>query len=288
MIRLITSFLFNVARLLKHYYTLLRLGFLFSEKLGCSKKRTCKQGIRVLANGPSLKNDIPHIVEQNKNGKYDYIVLNFFAMDEVFYKLKPRYYCFADPMFFEKDRRYEKVMALFHVLNTKVDWDMTIYVPKEKIGAFLSFSGLNNSHLKIKGVIATQYKSFECLRNWHYEKGLALPCLGTVAILSIYAAINLGYKYIELFGLDHTFFDGICVDENSHLCRRIAHFNDKQYTLEPEWKSDGVHTKVSEYLFEMAEIFRSHDLLANYASYVGAKIINKTNNSLIDSYIRHE
>ena len=40
------------------------------------------------------------------------------------------------------------------------------------------------------------------------------------------------------------------------------------------------------YLGEVAELFRGHEILRDYAAWLGARIVNRTRGSLIDAYER--
>ena len=57
-----------------------------------SKKTTI-----IICNGPSLLDDIDWIYKNSEN--LDISVVHYFAVSEHFHKIKPRYYFFADPMF---------------------------------------------------------------------------------------------------------------------------------------------------------------------------------------------
>lgn len=240
----------------------------------------------VLANGPSLKNVIPHLTsDEFKN--IDFIVLNFFAFDDVFFKIKPKHYCFADPMFFKKSNRFDEVKRLFDILQNKIDWNLNIYVPKHFYKDFRIFSGINNQMISITKVNCVDYNGFEPFRNFFYKKGLSTPAIKTVAIMSIYVGLNCGYSVIKLYGVDHNYFESLTVNAKNQACIRNTHFYDKEsVTLTPIRKDNGEIVKISQHLDSLAIIFKSHDQLSSYAKYLKKKIINCTTESLIDSYVR--
>ena len=43
---------------------------------------------------------------------------------------------------------------------------------------------------------------------------------------------------------------------------------------------------MSVYLAEVAELFRGHEVLRDYAAWLGARIVNRTRSSMIDAYER--
>ncbi len=251
-------------------------------------KKESLSTIAVLANGPSLKDVISKISTSEEFKNVDYIVLNFFAFDNIFFSIKPKYYCFADPMFFHENHRIKDVKKLFSILENKVDWNLSIFIPSSLYNKFTSFSKLNNKNIKIVKISNLTYKGFPCVRNILYRRGLAAPPFATVANLAIFVALNKGYKNINLYGVDHTFFDSLCVNDKNQLCNRDIHFYNNDFAvLKPILRNDNDEPwKISEYLMGISLMFESHDLLFEYSQYLGSNILNCTKNSMIDSYKR--
>jgi hypothetical protein len=256
----------------------------FNSKL---KKSTVKTAV-VIANGPSLKKELPKLTHADEFKNVDFIVLNFFANQEVFFKIKPKHYCFADPMFFQATHRRDEVKKMFLLLEDKIDWEMFFYVPSNRYNSFIKFAGFKNNHIKIVKINSTSYSGYDRFRNYFYKAGLAMPMAGTVANLAIFVALNRGYKKINLYGVDHTFFDSLCVNEKNQLCNKQLHFyGDVSPELKPVLRIDnGKSYKISDYLESIMIMFRSHDYLYKYSSYLKVKILNCTKNSMIDSYER--
>lgn len=244
--------------------------------------------VAVLANGPSLKEVLPNISTDEEFKNVDFIVLNFFAFENIFFEVKPKHYCLADPMFFKATHRLDNVLKLFKILDENVDWKMSIYIPKHYIPDFKSFSKIKNKNISIVGVNNTPYYGFEKYRNFFYKKGLAIPIIGTVANLAIYVGINLGYNRLNLYGVDHTFFDSLCVNDNNEICNREAHFysNGKSVLMPIKRNDNDEIYKMSYYISSISVMFKSHDLLQNFAKYMNVNIENQTGCSLIDSYNR--
>lgn len=243
--------------------------------------------ITLLANAPSLKEVLPKLATDSKFQNTDFVVLNYFANTPEFFSIKPTHYCLADPMFFYKNHNYDKVKELFSVLENKVNWDMNLYIPHDYRNSFTTFSKLTNPNLHIIPVNASAYHGYPCLRNWMYRKGFTSPPFQTVAILAIFVGINQGYDKIRLYGVDHTFFNGLCVNDKNQVCMKEEHFYETEPTLKPIIRNnDDKPWKMSEYIAAISRMFESHDLLADYARNTGAEIINCTHCSLIDSYQR--
>lgn len=244
--------------------------------------------VAVLANGPSLKGVLPMLTLDSFKDT-DFVVLNFFAFDDTFFKIRPKHYCLADPMFFQKNHRIEDVRKLYKILNDKVDWNMNVYIPADMKKKFISFAGISNPCIKIIPINAkVDFHGFECLRNCAYEHNWTMPLIHTVALMAIYVAINSGYEEIDLYGVDHTYFGTLCVNEENQLCNVDTHFYDNgKPALKPIIRNDNDQIwKMSDYLTSLAGIFKGHDLLASYARYKGVRILNCTRGSMIDSYER--
>jgi hypothetical protein len=252
-------------------------------------KKDNSGSVTVLANGPSLKEIIPFLTSEEEFKNNDFVVMNFFAFDDVFFQIKPKHYCFVDPMFFYENHQIENVKKLFTILEDKVDWHMNIYIPKiSKYRNFNAFSGITNKNINILRINVINYEGYEYFRNFFYKKGLATPFMAGVAILAIYIALNSGYSKINVYGVDHNYFDNLCINESNELCGKETHFYDKEVVLlKPMLRSDNSKVwKVSDFILEKWTLFKSHDLLADYAKYLNAVIINCTKRSMIDSYYR--
>jgi len=242
--------------------------------------------VAVLANGPSLKAQMADLVGSSQHKYNDYVVLNYFAVDENFFLIKPRHYCLADPMFFQLSHKEVDAKNLFSILESKVDWEMSLYIPAHFYNKFIEYSKIKNKNISVIKVNTTPYKGFESLRCFFYKKGLSAPEVFTVANLAIYIGLNSGYKRLDLYGVDHTFFESLCVNDKNQLCNKELHFyGDVKSTLKPILRNDNGHVfKVSDYLYSIMSMFKSHDILVRYSEYLGVEIINCTKSSMIDSY----
>jgi len=272
--------------IIKFIYFLLRL---CNRRCFCNPIKEKYTGtIAVLANGPSLKDVIPLLTKDEVFKNIDFIVMNFFAFDDVFFMIKPKQYCLSDYMFFNDSSRIHEVRKLFNLMQEKIDWKMNLYIPVE-YPDFIKFSNITNRNISVIMMNNFIYSGFNSFRNYFYKRGLAMPPINSVAILAIFVCINSGYSSIKLYGVDHNFFDSICVNENNQLCNKTTHFYDNNaIVLSPIcdlYKNEEI-MKVSEYLADRTKVFVGHDLVSMYAEYMNVDIINCTKHSLIDSYKR--
>lgn len=246
--------------------------------------------IAILGNGPSLKAEMQLLSEREEWTKMDTMAVNFFALSDEFIALRPKYYILSDPQFFRKAGRSERRDLLYDTLS-RVDWQMTLYVQCYNPEHFDYAAAVgNNPNIRIVPFHTIPYRGYRCLEHWCYRHGLGSGNFGTVVQNGIFVALLLGYKQIELYGVDHTLLDGLMVNEQNQLCRTISHYYDGAPTEPTPIYVNATNPPqpytMSSYLAETAELFRGHEVLERYARSRGARILNRTRGSLIDSYER--
>ena len=249
--------------------------------------------IYILANGPSLK-DFLKIYDDNPSDFSDkeFFVVNDFVKDPHFKKIKPQYCAMSDPLFFIETIYTERGHKAMESMANEVDWPMVLVVPRFYLySPFLNPIRMNRN-IKIIAFHSLRYCGPEKCRNWFYSKGLGNGEFGTVALNALYASIQCGYKEIYLYGIDHTFFDNLAVNEKNELCFRDTHYYGTDSKLRPMLNHyNGLRFpskpfRMSEFLFEKANLFRGHEIMNKYANYVNCKVYNCTPNSLVDEYER--
>lgn len=232
--------------------------------------------LMILANGPSLNN----VLQQLDLFSYDYSVVNDFFKSPYYSIIKPKYHVLADPLYFTEEE----------YLNTIIDvvkWEMILLVPYNAYKKNHILRNMSNRYIVVRPFHLIEYKGFEKLRNVLYKSGLAMPRSQNVVVASIYTAINMGYKTIKLYGVDHSWTESIRVNENNQVCQVDAHFYDtEKVKLAPWHKTSGEVYKMSEILRDLAQMFDSYDILRKYADYMKCKVINNTKGSFIDAFER--
>ena len=222
------------------------------------------QSMVILGNGPSLAGDLPRLIERRE---YE-----------------------TDPMFFRDSACRDRVRALYATLARKVAWPMNLYVQYYNPEGFDYRAALPNSNIRIVRFHTQMYRGFRSLEFWLFRRGLGSANFGTVVQVGEYVALLLGYKRIELYGVDHTLLDGLCVDDGNRLCRIDRHYYDGAEAAAPQpiyKKVPHVPYTMADYLAEVAELFRGHEVLRDYAAALGARIVNRTRGSMIDAYERN-
>ena len=249
-----------------------------------------KPSVLILGNGPSLAEDLPRLIARGEHTAKDVMAVNYFALDERFEAVRPAYYVLSDPMFFRDSACRDRVRALYATLARKVAWPMNLYVQYYNPEGFDYRAALPNSNIRIVRFHTQMYRGFRSLEFWLFRRGLGSANFGTVVQVGEYVALLLGYKRIELYGVDHTLLDGLCVDDGNRLCRIDRHYYDGAEAAAPQpiyKKVPHVPYTMADYLAEVAELFRGHEVLRDYAAALGARIVNRTRGSMIDAYERN-
>lgn len=245
----------------------------------------------ILGNGPSLREQMPRLIEEKAWEKGDIMAVNFFAASEEFTVLKPKYYVLSDPQFFREAGCSDRVRDMYKALAEKVTWPMILYVQyynPERFDYAKAVEG--NPNIRIVRFHTTLFRGFRNVEFWCYRRGLGSGNFGTVVQNGEFIAMQLGYRTIELYGVDHTLLEGLMVDDDNRLCRTQSHYYDAT-PAEPKpifvnaTNPPRPYTMAS-YLAETAELFRGHEVLAEYARTEGIRIINRTKGSMIDAYER--
>ena len=247
--------------------------------------------LAILGNGPSLREQMPRLIGGKEWEKADMLAVNFFALSDEFAVIKPVYYVISDPMFFRAAGHSERIDALYKALAQRVTWPMTLYVQYYNPEHFDYASAIgHNPNIRIVRFHSTVFHGFRKVEFWCYRHGLGSGNFGTVVQNGEFIGILLGYKQIELYGVDHTLLEGLTVNEENRLCRIKSHYYDtEQATAEPIYVNatnpPRPYTMYS-YLAETAELFRGHEVLSDWAREQGVRIINRTEGSMIDAYER--
>lgn len=232
--------------------------------------------LNILANGPSLVNDL----ENSIFSEGDFSVVNYFYKSPYFVKIKPAIYVIVDPYFFSNEESYKSIIEV-------VQWPMKFIVPYYAWKRYRILRCMPNPYIEVVPIHGITYRGVNQLRHWIYKHGLAMPKGQNVLVPSIFNGINMGYKEIKLYGVDHSWTRSLCVSEDNHVCAIDTHFYDtEQVALEPYMKCNGDYYYLHELLRDFATMFESYQLLQCYANYMGCNIINKTKGSFIDAFKR--
>lgn len=232
--------------------------------------------LRILGNGDSLK-----MVLNNVSKFSDYMVMNAHVLHSSYKDLKPRYYVLADPAFFKPRSNFDGRYIVQKILN-ETNWEMTLFIPWEHTkGARLE----STEWVKVEYLNQSEYCGPEQYREYLYEHNLAMPAVNNVLAASIYLSIYLGYKNVELYGVEHSWTRDIYVNNKNQVCLRDSHFYDKEEVKENVIvDSNGIPKKFHEVLKMYMEYFPAYWELRELADKHSCRIINCTPDSFIDAF----
>ena len=248
----------------------------------------------ILGAGPSFKKFLDEY--DGCKAKYmsgAYFASNFFVHDAHFAIIKPRYYCLSDGIFFCDSIYKERGLAVMSALAEKVTWPMILFVPRHYLNSDFLKALKINDNIEVKYMHSINYQGLERFRNWSYNKGWGNGEFGSVVLYALYAALVIGYKRINMYGIDHTYFDNLAVDDDNRLCFKDSHYYGTDKNLKPLYmvrdniKKEDLRTfTVCEYLQNKLKLFTGHEIMERYAQSIGADIINCTPGSMVDAYRR--
>ena len=253
--------------------------FLFTSIFVSRKMKNLKKSgdCFVIANGPSLNDELDFIKKYRKSNSI--LVLNFFCNSNLFFSLKPEFYCISDPLVFNSNVGYKKIpdtIDNFIGNMNKVNWDCTLFFPQHFKTSFV-LDKIKNENVKFQSFNSTPLYGKSTIVFNLFKKNLGIPIPESVIIAGIFLVINLGFKNIELFGVDHSWITDFKVDSTNSSTFNLKHF----YGSNKRYKSD---RSISEFLISQHRLFKSHEILEKYSKFRNSNIINHTQNSLIDSY----
>ena len=157
--------------------------------------------VTILANGPSLENDIKNLPSSSQ-----IFAVNTFPANDNFNKLKPAFMCWIDTMFIVNIENLSEslkvsVSKTYEQIN-KVNWNLVLFVPqsfKKKIS-----SKIFNKNIKIITIPTIKY-DFDCSIYLQLLSFLKLPPPRiNVVVTAIYISLISGVKEVDLIGADMT------------------------------------------------------------------------------------
>ncbi|MBD3843981.1 MAG: hypothetical protein IE909_19315 [Campylobacterales bacterium] len=246
--------------------------------------KLAKDKLVILGNGPSLKNDLQKVLSLEA----DFFCVNHFADHQYFEDIKPRYYLFLDPYFWSDGVNQEyrdKRETTFKNLSEKVSWELEIFIPsytnksiEEKI---------NNKNIKVtrySAVSTDNYPSF--LENILLNTSFFSPLAINVVIHTIFISIHMGYKNIDVYGIDTSVFQGLSVDQmTNQVFVEFNHFYGTKRVV-PDEAGQSKPLTMSQSLKKEYLNFQTYELISRFAAHKNVNLVNKSSFSLVDSIRR--
>jgi hypothetical protein len=242
----------------------------------------------VLGNGPSLDVDINEKLAIFSMG--DTFCVNDFAYTDLYIKIQPKYYVFADPCWWistSPENIVSRRNRLFGEILSKTTWPLTIYAPFEARSFFESIF-LHSHNIRLSFYNANSLTGKKTLENIIYDLGLAMPICQNVLVSALYLSLHNNYKKIILLGADHSWHETLALDDANRVCMKNRHFFDKDAKLTP-WTKDGTDENIwtmGDLFHALANMFEGYWQIEKYAEFLGAQICNASSVTFIDAFER--
>lgn len=264
----------------------------FAENLGASLKSCVKlvlgsrhvsapgvangKRIIIMGNGPSLRQVLDTQLPLLQASQT--MAVNFAALTDDFFLVKPSAYVIVDPHFFF-DTDDPRIAQLKEAL-ARVDWPMTLILPRNRS------LGIDNAHITVTHINLVGVEGFKPLVRWAIRHRLGMPRPRNVLIPAILSAIWMGYTEIILLGADHSWLPNLSVDKDNTVITVQPHFyadNDaEQKRVASVFKGVKLHSMLQNF----AIAFKAYHVIADYAGRHSIDIINATPASFIDAFPR--
>jgi len=267
-------------------------------KLKCKVSlNTANKKCVILVNGPSLNTDLEQY-DWIFNEEYVWCV-NSFATTELYVKIKPKFYLFSDPGWWDANPP-ENVKTLrkkvIERIKSNTTWNMYVFLPfGVKNTAIWKDIDKQSQNIKICEFNQTAITGFKFFRYYCYKYRLGTPTPYNVLIPTLINSLNMGFKEIFVAGADHSMFKTIFVGDDNFLYKKDEHFYAKdkaricyQYGYKYGGCNDTNPMNIAYFLETQGILFKNHQYIREYADSCNARIINLTRESFIDAYERYK
>lgn len=259
----------------------------------------------IVGNGPSASIFIEDALKK-RGSNFDFICVNMFASQDLFFQLKPKFYLMSDSAFFNFNQEtyfdptklkslkenpdFESTQKLINKTWNNIlksNWELTIMVPQlfrnspmVKMARNAGFDILIFNYTVVQG--------FEWFENLIYSAKLGSPQSQNVINSCIFQGINNGFENIYLIGVENNFHLNLRVSETNQLEMVDEHFYKVEKKSIPLKNAKGGSVKMHEFYSSLYKAFYAHHRLQLYAKFKGVNIYNSTLNSFIDAYERKQ
>lgn len=231
--------------------------------------------VLIVGNGPSATS-IDYLELKRKG--ISVLCVNYFALkSDLFYQIRPKFYCIIDPALYIDNGAHQKnISDLVAQLNT-VDWEMTLISLEGQFLKGLSNPKINYFHLNLNFYEGTW------LRYYLFRRNSATFGFQNVVLAALFFCISSQMSAIYLIGVENDWHKEFYVDSENNVFRRTHHF----YGVEERNLIEEGEIIKGEFYKEMGYYYvtaRQYYLASKYAEYAGVKVRNLTLNSYIDVF----
>ena len=265
----------------KNFYDLFiflyRFLYLHISNERCQYQSTFDRVVHLIGNGPSASESLPF---KGKN-QHRFCTVNWMVETDLFARIKPEYHVVIDPAFFN-DTKKQRVSNFYKLLNL-VEWKLTVIVQTEHKSLVRNLVG--NKNISFIGVAINYLPAKGRFTYLLYKKNFATPKFQNVIASGIYAFIQLGFKEINLYGVEHDEMSRFTITSKNEVLLRTSHFYGE--ATSNLTKSGKVHPgEFWRFISNYSSMLKGYAELSGYAKHVGVNIVNCTEGSYIDSFLK--
>lgn len=258
----------------------------FGATLPAPQRLTCS----VLGNGPSLNDSLQHHLAFIR--QTELVVVNSFALTDLFLDLKPQNYALHDPSYFFRTGTSVRtdIQQTIDVLIQAVNWPMNLYVPRRAKNSYLTRQiEAGNPGIRVIYYNYTVVTGFQGLRHWLYRRNLGMVQSQTVLMAALFLMVNRRFGEVYLFGADQSWHEQIRVTETNEFQMQNLHFYDKGKAIAyaPTYNAgQGRGFAMASQFLSLYKVFRGYEVLRDYANGLGVNVLNASSKSYIDAFDR--
>ena len=281
---LISIFQTLINLLLVIFYNLKSFGFI-------NFKSNDNSEIYLLANGPSLKDNLKSNSFLEKIKTKNIMVFNNFISSKYYEVIKPKFYVLIDNGIFlenQSDRIEQLKIEITKHMIKKTSWNLNLVIPRRFKNSKIIKNIKSNKNIKIidfahKPVIG----GVEKLNKFFFNFDLAHPHFQNVLIAGIFISLKINFKKIIIFGADHSWHESFSLSSDNKLYLADKHFysqnkNDRIKKTIYNNEESKMHVEFE----NIARVFKTYHLINSYAADSNIEILNLSTKTWIDAFKR--
>ncbi len=244
----------------------------------------------IMGNGPSLNAELEkhqaHIKKENT------LAVNYFVNTPQYKIIQPNLYLISAPefwLFSTNETTIKRRELLFANLKEKTSWEMQLFIPTEGVHSKIlkPFIKALPDNIQVRSYNTTPVQGFRVVDHFCFKMNWGMPRPHNVIIPSLLNTINMGYKTIDLIGVEHSWLSEISVTEDNVALVHQKHFYDTNTShSKPMNKAKHRPRKLHEILQKFLFAFQAYHVIDDYAKSKGTQIFNCTKGSFIDAFER--
>ena len=171
----------------------------------------------------------------------------------------------------------------------RTNWEVNFFIPYQaKKNTFWLDAVNKNSNINVHYYNIIALEGFESLIHYYYKRRLGLPRVHNIVGYTIMNVISMGYKRINLLGVEHSWLSQLSVTEQNIAQVGQPHLYDPDKKPEVMYKDGKGIRKLHEILHKFYLAFSGYWKIRKFADRNNVEIYNLTKGSYIDAFERKD